>query len=137
MLQRLALSLVMARTAALELYSVGIIAFMSLLLSFLSFDALCRSLAIRSAHSGTQSSILIQQIVQIVIIPSSPSPLHHNFLLCALFLLLCHRAQNILQLILTNSRAKLTAARKHYQAILNVLRSRCVDHANAPETIGG
>lgn len=51
-----------------------------------------------SVSSPSSLSVFIQQILQIIIIPTSLTPLHRNRL--PLLLLLSHRPQNLLQLLL-------------------------------------
>lgn len=75
-------------------------------------------------HYSNQAhiSILIQQVVQVIIIPAALSPVHSDLL--RLLLLLAHSLQDRLELSFVDFLAQLAAASQHDQAAFDILCAR-------------
>jgi hypothetical protein len=85
----------------------------------------------------TQSSHILQQIIQIIVIPAPTSPpIYHNLTLL-LLLLFGHCTQQLFQLLLGDLGAQLVGSREHYQPILYVGGARFFYQADAAEAVGG
>lgn len=80
-------------------------------------------------------SNIIQQIVQIIIIPPALAPINSDLL--SLLLLLANRLEDGLELLLVDFLAQLAAAGEHDQAVFDVLRPRGFHQANAADAVGG
>lgn len=88
---------------------------------------------LRLVKSFKLSRILIQQIIQIIIVPSTFPPLHRN--LFHLLLLLAQCIQNILQLRLGHAISKLAGAGHHDKSVLHIFRARGFDESDAAESV--
>ena len=80
-------------------------------------------------------SILVQQVIQIIIVPAALPPVHSDLL--RLLLLLAHSFQNGLELSFVDLLAQLAAASKHDQAALDIFCARGLDEANTANAVGG
>lgn len=75
-------------------------------------------------------SVLVQEIVQIVVVPAALPPLHRDFL--RLLLLLTDRIQDVLELRFRDSCSQLSAPRQHDEPVLDIFRARGLDQSDPP-----
>jgi hypothetical protein len=80
-------------------------------------------------------SILVKQVIQVIIIPTT-FPSVHSDLLC-LLLLLAHSFQDRLELLLVDLLPQLSTARQHDQTALDVFGAGGFDETNATDAVGG
>jgi len=82
-----------------------------------------------------RASILIEQVIQVIVIPTTFPPVHSD-LLC-LLLLLAHSFQDRLELLLVDLLAQLSTASQHDQTTLNIFGAGGFDKTNATDAVGG
>ena len=83
----------------------------------------------------THISILIQQVIQVIIVPAALPPVHSDLL--RLLLLFAHSLQNRLELRLVDFLAQLATTSKHDQAALDILCARGLHKADSANAVGG
>lgn len=88
----------------------------------------CKTHLSRRKAGMRGASIIVQQVLQVVIIPTSLSSGHLDSLF--LFLLLGHGAEDVLELSLGDLLSELTTACQHDQSVLDVFGTRCLDKAD-------
>lgn len=81
------------------------------------------------------SNILVEQVVQVIVIPAAFPPLDFDRLL--LLLLFGHGSENVLELLLGNLLSQLATSCQHDQSVLDIVSAFSFDNSDSAKTICG